>query len=326
MSQTLPQGFSPELLISDASALPAYAERIATDYTTSELVYPERLMPVPLLSLLPIREFETLLSVLKLVRARPDTVVLREGEPGTSFFVLARGIANVRAQRDGRETQLAQLPEGSIFGEMALLSAAPRTASVLAHDDCDLLEFDCAALGHATSTLQSLGNTLEGFARERLIHNVFATSALFRPLDGKQRVDLMRRFTSVEAAPGDLLIQEGAAGQGLFVVLRGEVAVSRRDEAGSVELARLGPSEVFGEIAVLTKEPATATVRATKPGTTLLFLSRDYFERLLAAVPELRAYFERLSEDRLMDQRISRGAADGFDFEPPSEEFEVDFR
>jgi CRP-like cAMP-binding protein len=230
LSQVLPNDFTPEVRLPSGANLPEYAQRIASDYTTSELVYPERLMPVPLLSLFPMRDFETLLSVLRVVRTRPDMVILREGDPGTSFFVLARGSVNVRAKRDGSDTQLAQLQEGSIFGEMALLSAAPRTASVLSHDDCDLLEFDCAQLSHATSTLRSLSQTLDSFARERLIHNVFATSALFKPLDGKQRVDLMRRFVSLEANHGDTLIREGDPGQGVYVVLRGEVAVLRNED------------------------------------------------------------------------------------------------
>lgn len=325
LSQALPIDYTPELRRPADVALAPYAERIASDYTTSGLVYPERLMPVPLLSLLPTHEFETLLSVLKLVRVRPDSVILREGDPGTSFFVLARGTVDVRAHRGGSETQLAQLPQGSIFGEMALLSAAPRTASVLSHDDCDLLEFDCAALTHATTTLHSLGVTLESFARERLINNVFATSALFKPLDGKQRLDLMRRFVSLEVPPGETLIEEGAPGRGLYVVLRGEVAVSRREVADEVELARLGPSEMFGEISLLTHEPATATVRAARAGASVLFLSRDYFDRLLTAVPELRAYFERLSEDRLMDQRISRSLDETFE-EPLTDEYDVELK
>jgi CRP-like cAMP-binding protein len=326
LEQLLPSDFTPAPRLPPSATLPEYAQRIACDYTNSELVYPERLMPVPLLSLFSTRDFETLLSVLRVVRTRPDSLILREGDPGTSFFVLARGSVNVRANREGRETQLAQLQEGSIFGEMALLSAAPRTASVLSHDDCDLLEFDCSELTHATSTLRSLGQTLESFARERLITNVFATSALFRPLDGKQRVDLMRRFVSLETNQDDTLIREGDPGQGVYVVLRGEVAVSRTEDGAEVELARLGPSEVFGEISLLTREPATATVRAVKPGTSLLFLSRDYFERLLAAVPELRTYFERLSEDRLMDQRISRSVIDAYEPELEVDEVDVEFR
>jgi signal-transduction protein with cAMP-binding, CBS, and nucleotidyltransferase domain len=183
--------------------------------------------------------------------------------------------------------------------------------------DCDLLEFDCAALGAASATVGHLSDALTGFARERLLSNVTATSALFRPLDAKQRVDLVRRFVSVEAAPGQAIIREGDPGAGLYVVLRGAVAVSRFGEPRA--LAELGPSEVFGEISLLTHEPASATVAATNQGASLLFLSRDYFERLLAAVPELRGYFERLSEDRLLDLRLSSA-----DVEVAQDEVEVE--
>jgi len=96
-----------------------------------------------------------------------------------------------------------------------------------------------------------------------------------------------------------VVIEEGEDGTGLFVVLRGEVAIQRAGQ----EIARLGPSELFGEISLLRREPTSATVRARKGGAQLLFLHRDYFERLIAAFPELRAYFEGLSDARLTDLR-----------------------
>jgi cAMP-dependent protein kinase regulator len=290
---------------SDAHALCAHAERIGSSYQGNALLYPEKLMPIPLLSLLPEHEFAGVLAALRVVRVQADTWILREGEPGRSFFVLARGTAEVLAERDGQSTRLAGLWEGSIFGEMALLSSSPRTASVRTQTDCDLLEFDCDALGAASATLAHLSDALGGFARERLLSNVTATSALFRPLDAKQRVDLVRRFVSVEAAPNELVIREGDPGAGLYVVLRGEVTVTRGALGNAQLLARLGPSEVFGEIALVTHDAASASVAAGEQGASLLFLSRDYFERLLAAVPELRSYFEQLSEERLFDLRLS---------------------
>jgi CRP-like cAMP-binding protein len=292
----------------DAPALIARAEQLSAHYEPGALVYPDKLIPLPLLSLLPEREFASVLDVLQVVRVRPDTFILQEGDPGRSFFVLARGTVEVISERSGQPVRLATLSEGSIFGEMALLSASPRTASVRALTDCDLLEFDCAALGTASETVAHLSDALSGFARERLLSNVTATSALFRPLDAKQRVDLVRRFVSVEMAPKQAVIREGDPGAGLYVVLRGEVSVTRFGDPQPV--AQLGPSEVFGEIALLTHEPATATVSAGEQGASLLFLSRDYFERLLAAVPEVRSYFERLSEDRLLDMRLSLAEVD----------------
>jgi CRP-like cAMP-binding protein len=296
-----------------AAELPGHAESVAASYPADALLYPEKLIPIPLLSLLPEREFGSVLEALQVLRVRPDSLILREGDAGRSFYVLARGTLEVLTERSGTPQRLAELSDGAIFGEMALLSAAPRAASVRALSDCDLLEFDVAALGGKSAVLGQLAEALSSFARERLLANVTHTSPLFRPLDPKQRVDLVRRFVSLEVAPSQPIIREGDPGAGLYVVMRGSAQVTRR-EAGSI--AELGPSEVFGEIALLTHEPATASVSAGAQGASLLFLSRDYFERLLGAVPELRSYFERLSEDRLLDLRLSLAdppprAADG---------------
>lgn len=285
----------------DPATLADDAERIARSYDNAGLLYPDKLIPLPLFSLLDPLEFGAVLDALRLLRVRPGTTIVREAEPGQSFFVLARGMVTVTAQQKGETRELAQLHDGAVFGEMALLAAAPRTATVTAATDSDVLEFDCTALSHASNTLASLATALSEFARERLLRNVVASSALFGPLDPTQRMALVRRFVAQDAAPGAEIIAEGQPGHGLYVILRGEVVVTRQH----AELARLGPGDMFGEIALLQNEPTTATVRATDGGASLLFLGREYFERLIAAVPELRAYLERLSEDRMMDLRIS---------------------
>ncbi|HEX2678921.1 MAG TPA: cyclic nucleotide-binding domain-containing protein, partial [Polyangiales bacterium] len=284
------------------------------------LVYPDKLMPLPLFSLLDQNEFGAVLGAMRLLRVRPGSVILREGDPGTSFLVLARGTASVSALRAGEAKELAQLQEGAIFGEMALLSAAPRTATITARTECDLLEFDCAALGDASSMLANLADALAGFARERLLRNVVTTSPLFGPLDPKQRADLMKRFVTVEAPAQSLIIQEGSAGLGLYVLLRGEVSVTR----GGADIARLGPGEMFGEMSLIQNEPTSASVTAAENGASLLFLSRDYFERLMAAVPELHAYLHKLTEDRLMDLRISLAPGDVYALDVAEDEIEVD--
>lgn len=283
------------------------AVAIASQYRAGALFYPDKLMPIPLLSLLPAQEFATALHAVKLVRARPGTAILRQGEPGQSFFIVARGRVTVSRRDDagaGEEQTLATLHDGAIFGEMALLSADPRTATVTAASDCDLLEFDRDAMTAASATLSSMETALATFARERLLQNVLSTAGLFKPLAPPQKTALIRRFVAVNVEAGTQVIREGQAGQGLYVVLRGEVIVSKDDGTGSQELARLGPAEAFGEISLLNDEPTTATVTASSPST-LLFLGKDYFQRLVAAVPEVRAYLEQISDDRMMDTRLS---------------------
>lgn len=287
------------------------AAQIAADLSAIG-AYPEKLPAIPLFSELPADAFASVLGAMKLVRKRPGEAIIRQGDAGQSFFVLARGTVHVtRADEDGREVPLATLQDGSIFGEMALVSAMPRSASVVATTDCDLLEFDREALAAASREVGTIARGLDKFMRERLLSNLLATAALFRPLDRKQRFDLMRRFTAHDVSPGTVIIREGQPGQGLYVILHGEVDVSKIDGSEKVLLATLKAGDVFGEISLLHDEPTTATVTAATH-VTVLFLSRDIFQRLIEAVEEIRSYVESLGEERLMDTRIlmSQGGED----------------
>jgi CRP-like cAMP-binding protein len=63
---------------------------------------------------------------------------VREGDEGSSMFVVSRGEARVTL--GGAEGDVARLHEGDFFGEMSLLTGAPRSATVIAATDCELLE------------------------------------------------------------------------------------------------------------------------------------------------------------------------------------------
>lgn len=280
------------------------ASRVGSDTAGLEAQLPDRLPPIPIFSALPESAFAKVLATLRLVRARPSQVLVREGDVGRSFYVLARGSVQITRNGEDEEPQrLATLHDGAIFGEMALVSSEPRSASVITITDCDVLEFDRDALEGASRDLEGLAQALETFARERLLANLLATSRLFQPLDPKQRLDLARRFTAHEVPSETNIIEEGQAGRGLFVLLRGEVDVWKRDGDEKVLLATLKPGEVFGEIALLHEGPTTATVTSARRST-VLFLAREYFQRLVEAVPEIRAYVESLGDERLMDMRL----------------------
>jgi len=71
------------------------------------------------------------------------SVILREGEIGESIFMIGKGLVEaILWDEDGNETSLATLHRGEFFGEMALLEQRPRTATVIAKEDCTLLEIN----------------------------------------------------------------------------------------------------------------------------------------------------------------------------------------
>lgn len=287
-----------------AAAL-ARAEHAAASFKE----YPDALHPVPLLSSLSEAAFRRVLGTLVLRRLPAGALVVREGEPGASFFFVAGGRLRVYATDGlGRQTELAQLGEGAVFGEMALLSAQPRSASVACTTEVDLLEVGRQSLAQLADELGAVAEALHAFTRERLLGNLMATSPLFRPFNRMQQRDLLRRFTSHDVAPGTVVIHEGEEGRGLFVVLTGELEVSRRSaqDGAAVPLGGLKTGDVFGEMALLRNARTAATVVAARPAT-VLFLAREHVARIVAAVPEIRSYLEALAEDREIDNQLALG-------------------
>jgi len=310
--QPLPEGFALTDPPPPLETLAPLAEQLGRNIEAIA-AYPEHLPPIPLFSELPADSFAMVLHALKLVRTAPGQPIVKEGDPGNSFYMLARGSVRITKQSaDGPPVQLATLHDGSIFGEMALVSASPRTATVEAVTDCDLLEFEREALTALSRDAAPVARALEKFTRERLLHNLLSTAALFKPLDRKQRLDLARRFTAHDLAPGVDIIREGTPGTGVFVLLSGEADVSKVDGEEKVLLATLKAGDVFGEMSLLNDAPTSATVTAAAPST-VLFLAREYFQKLMEAVPAIRTYIEGLSDERLMDTRILLDASDAED-------------
>jgi small-conductance mechanosensitive channel/CRP-like cAMP-binding protein len=96
---------------------------------------------VPLLSPLAAEELAALAGqVRRLAFARGETVV-REGEPGDSFYLVERGIIAITIGRDGTGPQtISRMVPGDYFGEMSLLTGEPRSANVVAETDIAVLE------------------------------------------------------------------------------------------------------------------------------------------------------------------------------------------
>lgn len=76
-----------------------------------------------------------------LVREYPKGALLfQEGDAGETMMLLARGKVRISQVDNQEEEALAILSEGSLFGEMALLEALPRSATALAHTPVEVLE------------------------------------------------------------------------------------------------------------------------------------------------------------------------------------------
>lgn len=293
-----------------AMAVPASAADEEEVYSLTEEVGPEgrsldELPTVPLFSDLPRDAFIELFERCPLRRFGPGELIIEQGTRGDAFYVICEGSVRVFRVDHGQRQDLATLEGGACFGEMALLSGAPRTASVEgASEDTQLLEISAPVLAELSRRYPLVARALKKFVRQRMLTNVMNTSALFRPFNRKDRRTLVERFRARDVERDAVIIRDGDRTDGLYVVLSGEVEVSK----DGILLTRLKEGDLFGEISLLQKTPATATVTATRH-TTLLRLPREDFDMLISSHPQILVLISELSDERLQRTQKVLGAA-----------------
>jgi CRP/FNR family transcriptional regulator, cyclic AMP receptor protein len=114
---------------------------------------------------------------------------------------------------------------------------------------------------------------------ERVAH--LRHSALFADTPDRVLAGLAAALDEVHFAAGEQLMQTGAVEDWLYIVVSGEVEVTRPDR-----VVRLGPGAVVGELAVLDPQARSATVTALVP-TFAFQLRKAAFDEALAARPEI---------------------------------------
>ncbi|HVQ36789.1 MAG TPA: mechanosensitive ion channel family protein [Pyrinomonadaceae bacterium] len=97
----------------------------------------------------------------------PGETVIRAGDPGSSMFVVHSGRVSVQISESGRARTVATLSEGAFFGEMALFTGEPRTASIIAIEETEVLEIGHAAMKRVFDNNPDLVESLSHIIAER---------------------------------------------------------------------------------------------------------------------------------------------------------------
>jgi NADH dehydrogenase len=167
------------------------------------------------------------------------------------------------------------------------------------------------SLGHRSAVAEVFGFRLSGFVAWWLWRTIYlmklpgldrkvrvaldwTLDLLFPPdivqLKTEHPVGLRREHFEAD----ETIFHEGDRGDWLYIVLDGEVDVLQSVPGrGQVPLRRLGRGECFGEIALVSDRPRSATVRCATP-VNVLAVDREAFETLFSSLPPLRGFFEQL--------------------------------
>uniref|UniRef100_A0A674AYG9 cAMP-dependent protein kinase type I-alpha regulatory subunit n=1 Tax=Salmo trutta TaxID=8032 RepID=A0A674AYG9_SALTR len=175
---------------------------------------------------------------------------------------------------------VTNIGEGGSFGELALIYGTPRAATVRAKSNVKLWGIDRDSYRRIL-----MGSTL----RKRKMYEEFLSKvSILESLDKWERLTVADALETVQFEDGQEIVVQGEPGDEFFIILEGSAAVLQRRSENEefVEVGRLGPSDYFGEIALLMNRPRAATVVSRGP-LKCVKLDRPRFERVLGPCSDI---------------------------------------
>jgi hypothetical protein len=139
----------------------------------------------PLFEMLSDDEREAVVREMELETHDEGSVVITEGEPGSSMYLIASGEVKVYTRGTGSTgtVYLARLGEGDFFGEVSVLTGKPRTATITASQRSELLRLDRDKLEGVLERFPGVRRVLDDFYKRRASHTV---EAMIETLKGKR--------------------------------------------------------------------------------------------------------------------------------------------
>lgn len=203
-------------------------------------------------------------SELRLMPAQ--SVIFERNDYSNSFFSIVSGSVQIRVEGgNGASTKDMLLRSGMFFGEMGLISGRRRSATTVAHTACLLVETPRRAMLKLLSTVDSVRRNLDQVALRRAVQKYVAGSVTENDLSEMIEGATIRSFKS-----GEALFNEGDKADGLYLIRRGSVMVSRQVGGKDVVMSYVSAGNYVGEMALMMDAPRSATVRAAVPTEAIL--------------------------------------------------------
>ena len=211
----------------------------------------------------------------------PGEVIFARNDPGSSMFGIATGSVAVEVD-PANPSATVPLGQGTIFGEVGLISGRRRGATIRAAEPVVAIEFSRMVALRLLAVSPGANRAVTRISIERQLLQMFGSglaAADVRTLvDGAEVVDIKA---------GQTVIAEGADDRDVYILRRGSMIVEKTIGGRPVFLSYLPAGSYFGEMAVIDGEPRAATVRAAIRSQ-VIRLPGEGFMELLARHPRLR--------------------------------------
>nr|XP_020443593.1 cGMP-dependent protein kinase 2-like [Monopterus albus] len=199
---------------------------------------------------------------------KPGDEVIKEGTEGDSMYIVAAG--ELLVTQAGRE--LRTLASGDVFGELAILYNCKRTATVRAKTEVRLWCME-------RQTYRTIITNKSKKKREQLM-GFLKTSRTLKDLNDVQLSKIIDSMEEVKYQDKDVIVQEGTEGNTFYIILKGEVLVTKNVNGHQKQIRRMVKGEHFGEQALIREVLRTATCTADGP-VTCFSIDKEVFEETI---------------------------------------------
>lgn len=224
-------------------------------------------------------------------------VLCQQQEHDSRVFILLLGEVEVTESQSAGPIILARLRRGEIFGEIAALFQLPRISTVTASKPSVVLEVPAAIFASVIAQRLTLRDAVWQRYHQRLCITVLRMVKQFRQLPEPALTPLLDKVSLVSYDRACPIIDAGAPGDALFVIISGEVEVSQQVNGQNKRIATLRAGEYFGEWSMLTGAPCSATVTASTQ-VSLLCIGRSDFLHFIQDYPSVWDGIDQVAHNR----------------------------
>ena len=184
-------------------------------------------------------------------------VIFNKGDYTNSFFSILEGEVMVELPAKDGKVEHLRLGRGEFFGELGLLSGRRRSSTVRAGKGCILIESPRRSMLRLMGNVESVKRKIDQTFLRR------AVRAYIAPWVSHADLDEMIAEATVKTFPaGATLFSEGDEPDGLHLIRKGSVTISRTIGGKDVVLSYVAAGNYVGEMALMSEAKRTATVRA----------------------------------------------------------------
>lgn len=215
----------------------------------------------------------------------PDAPIVREGEYGSTMFFILAG----RSAVHGAAGQRFVLHRGDFFGEAAILTYQPRSATVVADGPCLVMEVARELVADLRKKSKVFKEREQQSYRQRAMLTQLQRTPFFQDLDRSELESICGIATLESFEPYEPAFFQGDAADAVYIVLNGTFTVVEERDEGPLPIAWVRDGETVGEMSLLPGRDDRArsqTVSALQRVDAIRIPSSE-FERIVAAHPSV---------------------------------------